>query len=177
MKNRSIDSHVWVGRIVKTQGIKGQVRVSCSRETTALIPGNQVLVKCRSGTWRRLTIEGFRFHRYIGILSFQEVRSLQEAQELVGSPILVEKANLPPLPPGEFYWHELQGLEVKTEQGVSVGKLAQVFSTASHDVFVIRRDSQEILIPAVEEVIRSVDPAAKVMVICPMEGLIPDHDL
>ncbi len=153
------------------------MRVTCSRETTVFSPGSRVYVENGPGIQRTLIVDSFRFQGSIVVLAFREIKRVQEAKELVGGFIFAEKASLPPLPAGEFYWHELQGLQVKTEQGIWLGRVEEVFWTGSHDVFIIRKGSQEILIPATDEVITAVDLPGKVMVIHPMEGLLPDDDL
>jgi len=171
------NSPIWVGRIVKTHGMKGQVRITCSQGTLAFSPGKQVYVENKRGIQRFLTIDSFRFQGSVGILSFREIQRIQQAEELVGGEVFVEKESLPPLPPGEFYWYELQGLQVKTEEDIFLGRLEGVFATGSNDVFMIRRGNREILIPATEEVIAAVDLPGRVMVIRPIEGLLLDDDL
>ena len=167
-----------VGRIVKTQGIKGQVKVSSSGEgTMALSEGHFVYVENKGGERRRLTVASSRAHREMTILSFREVKQIEEAEELVGCSIYVSKESLQELPAGEFYGYQLLGLRVKTEKGTDLGTLEAIMPTGSNDVFVVRKDSQEILIPATEEVVAEVDLRGKVMVIRPMEGLLPGDDL
>jgi len=172
------DSLLWVGRIVKTQGIKGQVRVSSSgEETTALARGKRVhLENCR-GVRKSLTIDSSRPRRGLTILAFREVNGIEEAEELVGCSVYVAKDSLASLPPGEFYWYQLFGLRVKTEGGAFLGILEEIMPTGSNDVFVVRKDGQEFLIPATDEVVAQVDLKDKIMVIRPLEGLLPEDDL
>ena len=172
------DSLLWVGRIVKTQGIKGQVRVSSSgKETTALVRGNRVYVENVQDARKSLVIDSARTHRGLTILAFREVQGIEEAEELVGCSVYVSKDSLAPLPPGEYYWYQLFGLRVKTEGGAWLGTLEEIMDTGSNDVFVVRKDGQEFLIPATEEVVAQVDFKNKIMVIRPLEGLLPEDDL
>ncbi len=171
------DCRIQIGQIVKTQGLKGQVRITCSQETEAFSPGKTVYVEKKQGIQRFLTVDSFRFQGPMGILSFQEIKGIQGAEELVGGEVFVEKGGLPPLAPGEYYWYELQGLKVKTEKGVGLGEIIGVFGTGSNDVFVVQQGQKEILIPATQDVIAAVNLAEKVLVIRPIEGLLPDDDL
>lgn len=173
----SPECRIQIGHIVKTQGLKGQVRINCSLETVAFSPGKTVYVESKRGIQRYLTVESFRLHGSMGILSFREIKGIEEAEELVGGDIFVEKAGLPPLPPGEYYWYELQGLKVKTEKGSYLGKIIGVFGTGSNDVFVVQRGPKEILIPATQDVIVDVNLNERVLVIRPVEGLLADDDL
>ena len=172
------DNLIWVGRLVKTQGIKGEGRVLGSGgKIPAFSAGKGVYLEGKDGIRRPFTVDSSRPHKGMAILSFREVRGIEEAEELVGCSIYMAKEDLEPLAPDEFYWYQLQGLQVQTEDGTVLGKLEEVFSTGSNDVFVVRKDGQEILLPATEEVIVQVDLKKGVMVIHPLEGLLPEDDI
>lgn len=172
------DSLIWVGRVVKTQGIKGQVRVSSpGGGVTTFSRGKVVYLRNGEGVPKPLTVYSFRPHRQGTILSFDEVKQAGEAAELVGCSIYVPKESLETLPPDEFYEYQLLGLRVKTEEGNFLGILEEVMPTGSNDVFVVRKDGQEVLIPATDEVVVQVDLQEKIMVIHPLEGLLSENDL
>ena len=111
------------------------------------------------------------------VLAFHEVQSIEEAQKLIGCSVYVNKADLNPLPPDEFYWYQLRGIRVETEDGNFLGILEEVIPTGSNDVFVVRKEEKEILLPATDEVVARVNLQEKVMVIHPLEGLLPEDDL
>ncbi len=166
-----------VGQVVKTQGIKGEVRISSPQGGgDALTPGNVVYLEVK-GERRALTIASSRPRGHLFILAFREVKGISEAEELVGSSVFVDPKTLPSLPADEFYWYQLIGLRVETERGVPLGTLEEIFTTGSNDVFVVRREGHEILIPATDEVIIHVDLQARRMIIRPVEGLLAEDDL
>jgi 16S rRNA processing protein RimM len=172
------DSLVWVGQVVKTQGVKGQVRLFSSGERGATFSvGSVVYLKNNKGMKKSLTVESSRPHRQMTILAFREVQRKEEAEELVGSSAYVARESLPVLGADEFYWYQLRGLQVKTEEGRFLGNLEEIFPTGSNDVFVVRKDHQECLIPATDEVVVHVDLEGQTMVIRPLEGLLPEDDL
>jgi len=72
----------------------------------------------------------------------------------------------------EFFWHEIVGLQVETEQGEPLGTLRRIIPTAGHDIWVAEGPRGEILIPAVFEVVRRVDLEGGRVLIRPVEGLI-----
>lgn len=170
---------LWVGRIVKTQGIKGQVRLYASSEGgTGLFAKGTILYlqSPKGGEKRRLTVKSCRAHRSFAILGFVEVGGIEEAQELVGHSAFVDKESLASLPANEFYAYQLIGMQVKTEGDVPIGTLEETFPTGSNDVFVVRKDGQEILLPATDEVIIRVDLEKKEMTVRLLEGLLPEDD-
>jgi 16S rRNA processing protein RimM len=169
---------VWVGRIVKVQGSKGEVRIHLSEGgTDTFYQGNRVEVEDARGVRKTLTVQFSRSKKPLTIVSFQEIHSREEAQELVGSQVYVAPESLHPLPPDEFYWHQLRGLRVKTEKGDDLGVLEEIIPTGSNDVFVVRKDGREVLIPATDEVIEHIDLQEKTMTIRPLEGLLSEDDL
>jgi len=167
-----------VGRVVKTQGIKGEVRVSSpGKEALAQSRGKTVYLEDPEGNRKAFTVESTRPLRELTVLAFREIKSIEEAQKLIGCSVYAGKENLAPLPPDEFYWYQLQGLRVEAEDGRFIGILEEVFPTGSNDVFVVRKEGKEILIPATDEVVARVSLQEKVMIIHPVEGLLPEDDL
>jgi 16S rRNA processing protein RimM len=174
------DTLVWVGRIVKTQGIKGQVRLFASGEggNDAFPKGSVIYLQDPQGTRKKqVTVECSRVQHPFIILGFQEIRRIEEAQEWVGCSAFVDRANLAALPPDEFYAYQLLGLLVKTEQGATLGILEEIIPTGSNDVFAVRKDGREILLPATDEVVLRVDVANKEMTVRLLEGLAPEDDI
>ena len=171
------NSLLWVGRVVKTQGIKGQVRVSSAGGNyLTFSAGNVVYFEQKEGSKRAFTVESSRPHKEMTILALREVKRIEEAEELVGCSVYVDKVDLKLLPPDEFYWYQLQGLRVETEDGTHLGILEEILPTGGNDVFVVRKDDQEVLLPATEEVVVRVDLKEKIMVVYLLEGLLPEDD-
>ena len=172
------DPLLWVGRVVKTQGIRGEVRVSApGREALPRSRGKVVYLEDSGGRKRTVTVESARALGGLTVLAFREVKAVEEAQKLVGCSVYMDKASLEPLPEDEFYWYQLHGLRVQTEEGKFLGTVEEVFPTGSNDVFVVRREGKEILIPATQEVIARVNLTDGSMIIHPLEGLLPEDDL
>ena len=75
------------------------------------------------------------------------------------------------LPEGEYYWREIIGLQVVTEEGKILGRIESVFPTGSNDVYICRGGEREILLPAIVDVIRKIDTEHRVMVVRLLKGL------
>jgi len=86
-----------------------------------------------------------------------------QAEELIGSEIWVDKDQLPNLEKGDYYWHQLEGLEVFNEAGEFLGEVSHLFETGANDVLVVKAseksiDDMERLIPYVEkEIVLEID--------------------
>jgi 16S rRNA processing protein RimM len=172
------DPLLQIGRVVKTQGLKGEVRVtSPGNEALAQSRGKVVYLVGPKGEKRAVTVESSRPLKGLAVLAFREVKSIEEAQKLIGCSVYMDRTRLEPLPADEFYWYQLQGLRVQTEDGRFLGTLEEVFPTGSNDVFVVRKEGKELLIPATEEVVARVNLEDRVLVIRPLEGLLPENDL
>jgi 16S rRNA processing protein RimM len=76
------------------------------------------------------------------------------------------------LPEGRYYHFQLIGLEVRTTGDESIGRITEVLSMASADIYVVNGKDGEILIPATDEVIKSVEPDKGYVIIEPLKGLL-----
>jgi 16S rRNA processing protein RimM len=79
------------------------------------------------------------------------------ARSLTGCDLCVERDELPPPPEGEFYWFDLEGLTVYTEDGACLGRVEEFFPTGSNEVLIVRQGAQETLLPFIKDVILAVD--------------------
>lgn len=75
------------------------------------------------------------------------------------------------LPADQFYWHQIIGLEVWTESGRSLGAVSDVLRTGSNDVYIVGRGARELLIPAIEDVVRDIDLSGRRMTVRLLPGL------
>jgi len=95
-----------------------------------------------SGAKGRVTAKGV-----VGTLPGIEDRDA--AQALAGAEIYVPRSRMPKPQPGEYYWVDLEGLEVVNREGVSLGRVSHLFDTGSNQVLVVHSD-RERLIPFIE---------------------------
>ena len=89
-----------------------------------------------------------------------------------GSELCLKRSQLPVPNEDEYYWRDLIGLAVQTDQGIELGTLVDIFETGSSDIYVVHGPSKEYLIPAIADVITQIDIAGKKMVITPLDGLL-----
>ena len=164
---------VTVGRIVRPHGIKGAVVVVPTSDFAAerFKPGSEL-------QWQRLgepapvrVVEGREFKgRWVVML--EGVTTMSEAETLRGLELKVTPENRKSLTAGAYYVHDLEGCEIVTADGTEVGRVTSVDLSVGTPVLVVAGKAGEVLIPLAEEICRSVDPAAKRIVIDPPAGLI-----
>ena len=121
-----------------------------------------------------LTLTTLRPQGKFWIVEFRECSSMEDAQALLGEEVFIPEDRLPPAEEGEYYHFQLLGLEVETLDGKSVGILTGIMETPGNDVYVVDNRGREVLVPAVQEIVCSVDLELGKMVIDPPEGLLDD---
>jgi 16S rRNA processing protein RimM len=164
---------VLIGKIQSTQGIKGQLRViPFAGDASSISQLKTVTVKSPAGAMEQFSVVSAKPHGNRVILTLKQFDNINQVLHLVGREIYAEREALPDLPPDEFYWSDLLGLEVETEEGEALGKLVDIIETGSNDVYVVKKDGREVLIPALEDVVLAVDLAGKKMTVSLPEGLL-----
>jgi len=93
------------------------------------------------------------------------------AERSVGLLLFVADADRLALADGQYFVHELIGLTVKTVEGETLGLLTEVLRMPAHDVYVVKGDGNEIMIPAVGAFILAVDTSARTMTLRLIDGM------
>lgn len=160
---------ITVARIVAAHGIRGEV--SAYPETDfpeRLRAGREVYVAgVAAARWSRIAAVRTGKPPKL-LLRLDGVDDRDAAEALRGAELQVAAADLPPLPEGRYYLHQIVGLRVLTEDGRELGKVDDVLQNAANDVYVVG----QYLIPALREVVREVDLAGGRMVVRPLPGLL-----
>ena len=94
------------------------------------------------------------------------------AEALRGASVSVLISDLPPKAPGEFYYYEAIGCAVATTDGRLIGVIEDVIATGANDVWVVRDGATEVLVPVIENVVKSMDLGARRMVVEAVPGLL-----
>lgn len=106
-------------------------------------------------------------------LRLRGVADRTAAASLRGCWVVVDRRALPPLSPGEHYWHELLGCRVETTAGAPVGTVREIWETGAHDVLVVSgSDGRERLIPTAGPAIARIDTATRRIVVEDLPGLL-----
>lgn len=159
-----------VGRIARAHGVTGEVAVQSLTEVPERFAPGAILLLGPDGN-RRLTVSAARPHHDRVLLRFEEIGDRTEAETLRGRLLLVPAVDLPPPPEGSFWVHQVVGLDVVTENGRALGRIREVQANPANDIWVTERDA---LIPAVRQVVISVDRERGVVTIRDLPGLLDE---
>ncbi|AKC65963.1 ribosome maturation factor RimM [Bacillus altitudinis] len=167
-----------VGKIVNTHGVRGEVRVVSKTDfpEERYKKGSVLYIfKQNQKEPLKVTVASHRQHKQFDLLTFEEVGSLNEAEQLKESILKVEKEHLGSLDEGEFYFHEIIGCEVYDEKDKLIGQIKEVLTPGANDVWVVgRKGKKDALIPYIPSVVKTVDISSKKVHIEVMEGLIDE---
>jgi 16S rRNA processing protein RimM len=119
-----------------------------------------------------MTLASTRSHAKGMLVKLRGVETPEEAGQFRNQWVYVKATDVPGLPDGRLYQHELFGFEVVDEDGRRLGELVEIIETGANDVYVVKNESgREILLPAIPSVILNLDPDRRLMRVHLLEGL------
>ena len=146
-----------VGKLRRTHGVKGDLLMDLTTDFPDRIRPHKILFV--GDTHEPLRVRSVRKANKQLIIGFDGFLTCEDAARLRNQPVYVKASELPKLPEGEYYHHELIGLNVVTEDGQILGKLAEILETGANEVYVVYRENMEdLLLPAIESVILEILP-------------------
>ena len=162
-----------IGEIVGVHGVKGTNRIRSHAESLSLYkPGSCILVREKDGRESKREIEWVKPHTGTALISFTGITDRNQAEALIGANLFIRKEALPDLDEDTHYWIDLIGIEVYTTEEDYLGRIESIIETGSNDVYVVKDNKKELLIPALESVVLDIDIKQKRMQVELPEGLI-----
>ena len=154
------------GEIVKTRGLHGCLKVlSCLEAAGNFLKPDFVYIEKIPGQKNRFCLKKIEKSGRTFFIELEEIKNVDSARNLIGGKVYFSKDILKKLPAGEYYCHDIIGLDVYSENGDYIGKIETIFPTGSNDVYVCRNGKKEILLPAISDVIKSIDLHQRVMTV------------
>ncbi len=172
MIKRQLQSHLAVGQIIGVHGIRGELKVDVMTDFPERFEaGSQLWIE---GEDTPRSVVSARWHKGYLLLRLSGLEDRTAVEPLRERHLLVPRQQAHPLPTDTFYEDELLGLQVISEDGESLGVLSEVLWTAANEVYVVQGERGEILLPAIADVVLSIDLAAERMVVRLLPGLEPE---
>lgn len=159
------DEWVIVGRFGRTHGIKGLITVHSFTE-----PRDNILrytdwhIKL-ADQWQPLKLLNVEINNKSILAQIEGYREREQVAVFTNVEIAVSRKQLPPLEPGEFYWHQLVGMQVVNLQHQELGKVIDVLSTGSNDVLVIEGEKRHLVPYLLDQFITDIDPGKGVITV------------
>lgn len=168
-----------VGKIVNTHGVHGEVRVISITDfkEARYKEGNTLYAFQENGEKIPLTVVSWRQHKQFDLLKFKGYTNINDVEHLKGCMLKVHRDEVDDhLEEGEYYYYQIIGLPVFTEDGDELGVVKEILSPGANDVWVVERkdNAKEVLIPYIDDVVKKVDVNNKKIIIHLMEGLLDE---
>ena len=167
------EEFIVIGKVISTHGNKGEIKVVPLTDSIGRFK-DLVNVFIRKNDSREiLKINRLRINKNNVFLKFESINDLNKAKMIVGSFLEIEKSDAVELPKDSYFIFDIIGLEVYTNKNVFLGKVEDIITTGSNDVYIVKnRSNQEILIPAIHDVIKDIDLKKRRITINMVDGLI-----
>jgi 16S rRNA processing protein RimM len=156
-----------VGKVLAPWGTRGELKVEILtdfpdrfRELKGVYVGGK--------SWM---VEGYRRHRRWAILKLEGCADRNSAEKLRGELVEIPLEEAVPLSEDEYYIYQIVGLEVWTSEGEYLGRVSEVLFTGANEIYVVEGERGEILVPAIEDVVKGVELEEGRLIIEPLEGM------
>ena len=162
-----------IGQIVNTFGIKGMVKVKPFTDDIRRFDELKTVYVEKNSNQTEYEIEEVKYHKGMVLIKFKGIDKVEQAEMLRNSYLTVSRDSVEKLEEGRYYIVDLLGLEVYTDEQVLLGTLEDIFNTGSNDIYVVKdKQGKQILLPAIQDVIKQIDIENKKIIVHLLPGLI-----
>ena len=161
-----------LGQVVNTKGLKGEIKLNSFAEDNSVFQKLSTVFLKQKDSIKEYKIQNAYCHKNQMIIKFKECNSIDEAENLRNSYLLVKKEDLGELPEGVYYIADLIGLDVYTDENVLLGKVDDIYSTGANNIYVVKDElGKQRLLPEIEEVIKNINIDEGKIIVHLIEGL------
>ncbi|WP_462323280.1 ribosome maturation factor RimM [Desulfoplanes sp.] len=166
---------IHIGRVLRPHGLNGELCIDIYADSPFLLDRTtRIYLQLPGHKPKPFDVQGWQPHGRRVILRLGKLVGMRDgAARWTGADILMRARDLPPLEEGEYFCHELEGCAVCLEAGGHLGRLGSVESFSGREVWAITTpDGEEILFPAEDRFVRTIDLRNRCIVIAPPDGLL-----
>lgn len=165
-----------VGKIVNTHGVRGEVRIISTTDFVdeRYAVGARLFIDHPSLEQKlEVIVKSHRTHKNFDLLIFEGFDSIDSVEKYKGGSLFVAAEDLQELSEGEYYYHEIIGCDVVTDDGEELGKIKEILSPGANDVWVVQRKKggKDLLLPYIDDVVKEINLEKKSIVVHLLEGL------
>ena len=167
-----MEEYFEIGQIVNTSGLKGELKVKPFTDDITKFNKFKTIYISIKNELKCFEIEKVRFSKNMVFLKLKGIDTIEEAENYRNFYLKIERDKNEKLKENSYYIVDIIGCIVYTEEQKLLGKVDDVFSTGSNDVYVVKsEDGKQMLLPAIKEVIKNVDIQNKTIIVHLLEGL------
>ena len=168
-----MQEYLEVGQIVNTNGLKGLLKINPFTDDITRFERLKTILVDHKKELLEFEIESVRYQKKQVLLKLKGIDTIEEAEKYREDYLKINRNKEEKLPEDTYYIVDLIGLDIYTEDGELLGKLDDIFSTGSNDVYVVKNgEGKQILLPAISDVIKNIDLEQKKIVVNLIEGLL-----
>ena len=156
-----------IGRVLRPHGVRGELRLEVYTGSPAHL--NDVETVYVGDKQSPQPLESSRLHQKILLIKLAGCDTREQADDFRGQVIAIARADAAPLRAGQYYHHQIIGLTVISDDGEQLGTVSEIIETGANDVYVVKNDDEELLLPAISSVILKIEPPQ--MVVHLLDGL------
>ena len=160
-----------VGVITSTHGVRGEVKVFPTTDDASRFKKLKKVLLDTGKEDVELEITSVKFFKNMVILKFKGIDDMDTANKYRQKSLYVTRENAVKLKKNEYFIADLIGIAVTSDEGEDLGTIEDVLQTGANDVYVIQKDGEEILLPAIKDCIKEVDIEAGTMTVHLLPGL------
>jgi 16S rRNA processing protein RimM len=179
IKERSNKEVEWVecGKVGRAIGLKGECAVYWNNAECPVDVDEEIFLAAgNKEKYIPYKIAALRKQGRSSVVRFKDITDREAAASLTGSYLYITSDQLAELSSGHYYSYQILGMDVETEDGRELGKIVRIFTAGDNDVYEVMpsggKSGDEILIPAISQVVKKVDVDKKIMIIDPLEGML-----
>jgi 16S rRNA processing protein RimM len=162
--------YIKVGEIVNTHGVRGYVK--CMPMTDNMERFKELGYVYTEKDNIKRTIDDVWYQKGMVYLKLKDIDDMDTASSFKDTYISILEDQLRKLPEDSYYLFDLEGMDVFSSEGEHIGKISEIYQTGANDVYEVKNNSSSYLIPAIKDVVKSVNVQDKKMIINVIEGLL-----
>ena len=155
--HKNDDEPIIVGQLGAAHGVKGWIKLHSFTEPKHHLFRYQPWLVQQADGWQSLSPEASEQHSQSFVVKFPDCTNREQAESYRHCHIAILPHQLPELPAGEYYWHDLTGLKVINHQGKVFGTVSHLIATGSNDVLVVNGDRQRMIPYIKDDYITAID--------------------
>jgi len=171
------DNVLFFGKVLRPHGLEGLLRVqSFSQSAASLLNAGKVFFKLTTGENHHLSVVSARPHKNVFLVKLKGLTDISQAEPFRGAEVYISREDVV-REEGEYFWFELLGLDVFSDEGVHLGVVSQIIPAGDNEIYVVKKGDREIFLPAARPVVNHIDLENGKMIVSALEGLLDLNEI